>query len=116
MNLNKEGGMVMKERIKNWFKRLFRTKYIIVRNEVVLWKLLYVDRTETKYILASSELLSEVKFLDSLVFSKVMKRGYQSSAIWSWILMKILINRNGKDYRYKRIQTDDLVFRSDLTG
>lgn len=106
----------MREKVKKWFKRLFIVKYIIVRNEVILWQLFYVDRTESKYVLATSELLTTVSFLERLEFSKVIKKAYQANAIWSWILMKILINRNGNDYRYKRIRSIDAVFISDLTG
>ena len=106
----------MREKIKNWIIKLFVTKYIIVRNEMVLWQLFYINRTETKYILASSELLSEVNFFDRLSFSKVMKRAYRSSAIWSWLIMKILINRNGHNYKFRRIKAVDVVFITDLTG
>jgi hypothetical protein len=106
----------MRERVKKWIRKLFRTKYIIVRNEIILWQLIYVNRTESKYILASSELLSEVSFSDRLKFSKAMKEAYKTRAIWSWILMKILINRNGRDFKYKRIKAVDVVFLTDLTG
>lgn len=106
----------MREKVKKWIKRLFITKYIIVRNEIILWQLIYVNRTETKYILASSELLSSVSFSERLKFSKAIKEAYKARAIWSWLLMKILINRNGSDFKYKRIREVDVVFLTDLTG
>lgn len=104
----------MRERLKKWGIKLFVTKYLIVRNEIVLWQLFYVNRTDTKFILASSELLTKVKLFDGLIFSKILKNGYQSNAFWTWLLIKILINRNGHKYKYKRIKATEITHVNEL--
>jgi hypothetical protein len=108
--------MMMKERIKSWIKKVFLMKYIIVRNEFVLWHLMYAYHTQTKYVLASSEMLTKVGVYDGFTFSTKMRKAYQTNAFWSWVLIKILIYRNGEKYKFKRIKAKNLVFLTDLTG
>ena len=106
----------MWEKIKKKAKDFFETKYIIIRNGLIPWQMIYADRVETRVVLAKSELLSIASWMDGFHFTQRIKHAYLSNGIWSWMLMKVLINRNGNDYKYKRIRAVDVVFITDLTA
>jgi hypothetical protein len=106
----------MWESVKKWFVQMFMTKYMIVRNGLLLWQVFYPDRTETKYCLAKSELLSKLSFLNDFAFSRYIKRAYTSNGVMSFILIKFLIWKHGRKFRFRRIKAIDIVFVSDLTG
>jgi len=106
----------MWEKVKSWSKRLFITKYIVVRNELIPWQMIYADRVDIKIILAQSELLATVDLVSGFEFNRLIKSAYLSNGLWSWLMMKILINRNGDNYKYMRIDADNVVFITDLTG
>lgn len=106
----------MRERIKKWFVKVFMTKYIIIRNGVILWQLFYPDRTEIKYTLAPSDLLSELSLLKDFEFSRIIKKAYLSNGLMSFLIIRFLIKKHGKKYRYRRLRAKDVVYVTDLTG
>jgi len=106
----------MWEKLKKWFVNVFVTQYIIKQNDLLLWHVFYADRTETKYSLGQSKLLSQVHLWKGFEFSRIIKKAYTSNGLMSLILIKILIIKHGKEYKYKRIKAMDVVFVTDLTG
>jgi hypothetical protein len=106
----------MWENLKDWFKKSFITKYIIVRNELIPWQMIYADRVDIKIILAQSELLATLDVVNGFEFKRLIKSAYLSNGIWSWFIMKILINGNGNNYKYMRVDAGSVLFITDLTG
>ncbi len=106
----------MVERIKRWFIKVFLTKYIIVRNGLLLWQFYYPDRVETKVVLAKSQLLSKISFKKGLIYTRLLKGAFTMNLIMSYLLFSYLKQKNRGKYKFKIIKATDAVFLSDLTG
>ncbi len=106
----------MMKRIRKWLKSIFVTKYVIARNGIIKWHLIYSNRTVIRYTKGKTELLTSWSFTKDWQFGRALKKADVSNAIWSFIQIKILINRQGDKYRFKRVRANDVVFLTDLTG
>lgn len=106
------------EKIKDWLRSIFVTKYVITRRKVLAWLILRKGQEQKiENVFGQTQLLvSKEKFFLQHYYSKYIGNAKKMNRLQAWIWLKWLQRINEKKYKFEILTENRAVFITDLTG